>query len=123
MTPQRHAVLAAVRDSVRHPTADEIHQAVTERSPGIGVATVYRTLDLFVRHGVITELRLGDEAVARYDGNVERHDHVICSSCGRVADVEVALPQELIASAAEQAGATVEHYDLQFRGTCERCLG
>ena len=121
MTPQRHAVLDAVRASDGHPTVDEIFHTVRETSPGIGVATVYRTLDLLVRHGYVVELRLGDEAVARYDGNMRRHDHVICSACGQVFDVEVPLPSALTASAGQQAGVTIAGYDLQFRGQCAAC--
>lgn len=121
MTPQRRAVLTAVRDAVVHPTADEIHRAVQETSPGIGVATVYRTLDLLARHGYIQELRLGDESVVRYDGNVRRHDHVICDTCGRVVDVEVRLPGQVVAAAAEQSAAEITDYDLQFRGRCATC--
>lgn len=121
MTPQRDAVLTAVRTADDHPTADDIHRVVTSTSPGIGVATVYRTLDLLVRHGLISELRLGDEQVTRYDGNLHRHDHVVCATCGQVTDVDVSLPKDLISSAAAQAGVEVTGYDLQFRGTCQTC--
>ncbi len=121
MTPQRQAVLAAVRASDDHPSADEIFRGVRETSPGIGVATVYRTLDLLVRHGYILELRLGDDAVARYDGNVRRHDHVICSECGQVFNVEVPLPSQVMMYAGQQAGVTIAEYDLQFRGRCAAC--
>lgn len=121
MTPQRRAVLEAVRASDTHPTADEIYRAVQELSPGIGVATVYRTLDLLVRHDEIHELRLADDAVARYDGNVRRHDHVVCSQCGAVTDVEVAMPPTVLIAAQEQSDADIDGYDLQFRGRCTAC--
>jgi Fe2+ or Zn2+ uptake regulation protein len=121
MTPQREAVLAAVRSSDVHPSAEDILGVVRDTSPGIGVATVYRTLDLLVRHGRVQELRLGDESVTRYDGNVRRHDHVICSDCGQVFDVEVSLPDTLVAAAGGQVGVTIDDYDLQLRGRCERC--
>lgn len=121
MTPQREAVLDAVRASDLHPSAEDILREVRGTSPGIGVATVYRTLDLLVRHGRIQELRIGDESIARYDGNVRRHDHVLCSDCGRVFDVEVSLPDTVVRSAAEQVDVVVDGYDLQFRGRCRDC--
>jgi Fe2+ or Zn2+ uptake regulation protein len=121
MTPQREAVLEAVRSSRVHPSADDVLRDVRRRTPGIGVATVYRTLDLLVRSGHITELRLGDESVTRYDGNARRHDHVICSGCGRIFDVEVSLPRTVVAAAGGQADVVIEDYDLQFRGRCEPC--
>lgn len=123
MTPQREAVLEAVRSSHVHPSAEDILGVVRRTSPGIGVATVYRTLDLLVRHGLIRELRLGDESVTRYDGNARRHDHVVCQGCGRVFDVEIALPDRLLSVAAEQVDVHIDGYDLQFRGTCLTCRG
>lgn len=121
MTPQRQAVLTAVRSSPAHPSAEEILRQVRATSPGIGLATVYRSLDLLVRAGRIAELRLGDGAVARYDGNVRRHDHVICSGCARVFDVEVALPSSVVSAAGDQVDVAIEDYDLQFHGRCGSC--
>lgn len=121
MTPQRQAVLEAVRSSRTHPSAEDVLGMVRRTSPGIGVATIYRTLDLLVRHGAIQELRLGDESITRYDGNTRRHDHVVCSVCGRVFDVEAALPEHVVAAAARQVGVHVEEYDLQITGTCDPC--
>jgi Fe2+ or Zn2+ uptake regulation protein len=121
MTPQREAVLEAVRSSRVHPTAEEIIREVRTSSPGIGVATVYRTLDLLVRHHRIQELRVGDESVTRYDGNTRRHDHVICTQCNRVFDVEVRLPAGVVDDAADQVDVSIEEYDLQFRCRCSIC--
>ncbi len=121
MTPQREAVLTAVRSSRVHPTAEEIIRQVRETSPGIGVATVYRTLDLLVRHDRVQELRVGDESVTRYDGNTRRHDHVICRECGRVFDIEVSLPTRVVDDAAGQVDVSIETYDLQFTGRCGSC--
>ncbi len=123
MTPQREAVLAAVRSSSTHPSAEDILGVVRGTSPGIGVATVYRTLDLLVRHGTIHELHVGDESVTRYDGTVDRHDHVVCSTCGRVFDVDVTLPDGVVAAAGDQVGVRIDGYDLQLRGTCDACRG
>jgi Fe2+ or Zn2+ uptake regulation protein len=121
MTPQREAVLAAVHGSRVHPSAEEILREVRETSPGIGVATVYRTLDLLVRHGRIQELRVGDQPVTRYDGNVRRHDHVICVDCGRVFDVEVSLADAAVQAAGRDVDVDVDDYDLQLRGRCGEC--
>ncbi len=121
MTPQRQAVLDAVRASMTHPSADEIHRAVQLHVPGLGVATVYRTLDLLVAHGLVRELRLGEQPVARYDGNIDRHDHVRCTDCGRVWDVELHLPEEVLVAAGKATGVQVQEYDLQLTGRCPDC--
>lgn len=121
MTPQRAAVLAAVRAAADHPSARDIYARVRRELPSIGVATVYRTLDLLVAHRQILELQLGDGAVARYDGNTGPHDHVTCTVCGAVADVHVRLPEAALEDAASASGFRVEGYDLQFVGRCPDC--
>lgn len=90
-------------------------------SPGIGVATVYRTLDLLVRHGAIQQLRLPDETVTRYDANTTPHQHVICTSCGTVFDIDLQLPARVLATAADRSGVEITEYDLRLRGTCADC--
>jgi Fur family ferric uptake transcriptional regulator/Fur family peroxide stress response transcriptional regulator len=114
-----------VRDVVRqaqdHPTAREVYQRVRHRAPGIGFATVYRALNLLADHGQVLELQLGEEAVARYDGNVARHDHVVCNPCGAVADVSVELPAHVTIEATAASGFAVDAYELRFSGRCPSC--
>src|SRR3954447_3895909 len=87
LTPQRRAVLDVLRGCADHPTAAEVLERVRQRHPGIGAATVYRSLGLLVETGEALELSLGDGASARYDGNVTVHDHLVCDACGRAVDV------------------------------------
>lgn len=123
MTPRREAVLAAVRAADTHPCADDVLRMVQAEVPGIGVATVYRTLDLLVRHGRLLPLRLPDESVTRYDANTDPHQHVICDVCGRVFDVDLVLPDRVVAEAADRSGVQITQYDLRLRGTCAVCRG
>ena len=120
-TRQREAVLAAVRASDQHPTAEDIHHAVQSTAPGLGVATVYRALDLLAAHGLVRELHLAGDPVARYDATVDDHQHVVCTNCGRAFDVAASLPPTLLRSAAEQSGVRVTSYELEFRGRCGDC--
>jgi Fur family transcriptional regulator, peroxide stress response regulator len=124
LTPQRRAVLDVLRESTDHPTAAEVLERVHHRDPGIGAATVYRTLGLLVAMGEAFELSLGDGASARYDGNTTHHDHVVCEGCGRAVDVErvAVAPVTRAASTVEsRTGFAVTGYDLQFRGRCPDC--
>jgi Fur family ferric uptake transcriptional regulator/Fur family peroxide stress response transcriptional regulator len=121
MTPQRAAVADVVRSAHDHPTAREIYVRVKRRHPGIGFATVYRTLNLLVEHGDILELQLGDGAVARYDANTALHEHVRCTVCGVIADLHVGLPAGTASKAAQASGFDVDGYALQFSGRCPRC--
>jgi Fe2+ or Zn2+ uptake regulation protein len=119
-TTQRSAVLEVVRDSQEHLTAGEIFERVRRRDPRIAYGTVYRTLHLLAQHGLIQELTFADQS-SRYDGRVERHDHVHCLACGVLLDVDV--PVALIARhvAAEQSGFEVTSHHTVFAGTCPAC--
>ncbi len=120
-TPQRRAVLDVLQASSDHPTAAEVFERVRRIVPGIGAATVYRTLALLVESGQARELSLGDGSSARFDGNVAHHDHVVCDTCGHAVDIAAGLPAQTLTGLAEQTGFTITGYDLQFRGRCPRC--
>ena len=119
-TTQRTEVLEEVRRSESHLTAGEIFERVRRRDPRIGYGTVYRTLHLLAAHGLIQELTFADQA-SRYDGRVERHDHVHCGKCGELLDVDV--PVALIARhvAAEQSGFDINSHHTVFTGVCPGC--
>lgn len=121
MTPQRQAVLDVLRATTDHPTAAEVYARVRGKVPGIGAATVYRTLALLVAHGQALELTLGDGAATRYDGNVARHDHLVCDTCGRAADVSATLPRDELAALARERGFEITGYHLQIHGRCAAC--
>lgn len=123
MTPKRQAVLTAVQTAETHPCAEDVLRMVQAEVPGIGVATVYRTLDLLVRHGRLQPLRLPDESVTRYDANITPHQHVICDGCRAVFDVDLDLPDGVVADAAARSGVQITQYDLRLRGTCAACRG
>jgi Fe2+ or Zn2+ uptake regulation protein len=121
LTPQRQAVLSTLESATDHPTAAEVFERVRQTVPGIGPATVYRTLALLVSQGLAQELSLGDGSAARYDGNTSRHDHLVCSSCGAATDIESALPAQLLRLLTSRTGYAITRYDLQFHGLCPTC--
>lgn len=109
-----------VRHAEGHLTAGEIFERVRRQDPRIGYGTVYRTLHLLAEHGLIQELTFADQA-SRYDGRVERHDHVHCQHCGVLLDVDV--PVALIARhvASEQSGFDITSHHTVFAGVCPEC--
>jgi len=119
-TTQRSEVLDEVRRVPGHLTAGEIFERVRPRDPRIAYGTVYRTLHLLAERGLIQELTFADQA-SRYDGRVERHDHVHCLHCGALLDVDV--PVAFIARhvAAEQSGFDVSSHHTVFAGVCPGC--
>ena len=120
MTPQRLAILNEVRQAGSHMTANEIIEKVHQKNPSISVGTVYRTLNTFAEHGVILEFPFGDQA-SRFDGRTERHDHVHCTVCGELQDVDV--PSDLLADqvAADQSGYQIQGHQTIFSGICPDC--
>ncbi|MDX6287943.1 MAG: Fur family transcriptional regulator, peroxide stress response regulator [Frankiales bacterium] len=124
LTPQRRAVLEVLRGCTDHPTAAEVIDRVRHQHPGIGAATVYRSLGLLVESGQALELSLGDGASARYDGNTTHHDHVVCDTCGRAVDVPRLTASPITTAArgiAHDTGFDVTGYDLRFHGLCADC--
>lgn len=120
-TVQRAVILDEVRAADGHLTAGEIFERVRRRDPRIAYGTVYRALHLLARHGLIQELTFADQA-SRYDKRVDRHDHVLCTDCGLLLDVDV--PVALIARhvAAEQSGFEITSHHTVFAGRCPACL-
>ena len=119
-TTQRAIIQAEVESAAGHLTAGEIFERVRRRYPSIAYGTVYRTLHLLAEHGLIQELTFADQA-SRFDKRVERHDHVHCTTCGALTDVDV--PVALLAAhvAEEQSGFTVTSHHTLFAGTCPGC--
>ena len=121
LTPQRRAVLDVLRASHDHPTAYDVFERVRKISPGIGPATVYRSLALLVESGQALELSLGDGSSARYDANTDRHDHLVCERCHRAVDIQTPLSRGTVAGVESASGFVITGYDLQFRGVCPDC--
>jgi Fur family transcriptional regulator, peroxide stress response regulator len=121
LTPQRRAVLRLLATTRVHPTVEQIHAAVVAGHPGIGLATVYNTLELLEGLGEVLTLDLG-EGRRRYDARrPEPHLHVVCTACGRVDDVEGVSVEQLPAAVASRTGYHVVDYRFDVRGVCPAC--
>lgn len=124
MTPQRRAVLDVLTRSTDHPTAGQVFERVKRELPDVGAATVYRTLAAFVENGSAAELHAGDGRAVRYDRTVARHDHLICTDCGAVTDVEVDVTPSgsgLLERVATTHDFSAESYAITVVGRCARC--
>jgi Fe2+ or Zn2+ uptake regulation protein len=119
-TTQRAMVLDVVKHSEEHLTAGEVFERVRRRDPRVAYGTVYRSLHLLVQHGLIQELTFADQA-SRYDGRTERHDHVHCTACGLLLDVEVPMALTAKHIAEERSGFTIASHHTVFAGTCPEC--
>lgn len=116
------AVLAVLRASAGHPTAQEVYDEVRHIRPKIGLATVYRILHQLAEQGMIKVWGYGSER-ARYDARTHRHDHACCTECGALLDVpvEIELPREALERAAQATGIEMGSHEVRIYGRCQRC--
>jgi len=121
LTPQREAVLKAVRERDDHPTAGDIFARAKQYLPAISYATVYNSLRYLHEAGLVQEISFGDGA-SRYDGITERHDHALCTECGKLVDFDLAEPAELMREAARKSRFQPESVHLTLVGRCPDCL-
>jgi len=116
---RREAIHRFVAARDVHPSAEDVLVGVRREIPGIGLATVYRNLDILVAAGRLT--RTVHDGVARYDSRTDPHHHFVCDRCGAVKNVDVKMPREVLQSAARQGRGKVESLSIEFRGVCRRC--
>ncbi|MBQ9118198.1 MAG: transcriptional repressor [Clostridia bacterium] len=118
-TKQKSVIYDTLK-SLDHPTATEVYGLLHDTYPSVSRATVFRVLSGFAASGKALELRVAGTDV-RYDYNVEKHCHVHCKKCGRVADIfteDTPLPKLTV----KGMGFTVDSCTMEFFGTCENCV-
>ena len=119
---KRDAIIAALKSTDLHPSAEWIYFQLKEIYPDISLGTVYRNLSQFKQQGLIASLGYV-AGVERFDGNTLPHVHFVCSCCGRILDLHhLQVPQKLCDRAAEETGAQIDHCHLTFNGQCEECV-
>ncbi|MBN2566732.1 transcriptional repressor [Candidatus Woesearchaeota archaeon] len=118
-TPQREAILAYLQSVHTHPTAEEVHAAVSRKLLSIALATVYRNLNLLAERGIIHRHQIGGGY--RYDADLAAHEHCVCTSCGGIYDV----PAEDIEAAAtrhiDRKRFVPDHVEVTVYGVCAKC--
>ena len=120
LTRQREVVLEVIRDSHAHLTANEVFSAAKSKLATISFATVYNSLRFLKDAGHIAEIQFGNGA-SRYDAGTHRHDHAICTSCGKLVDIEMEHPAELIKRAARKSKFKPQSLEFTLRGLCPDC--
>lgn len=127
MTNQRRIILEAFEEQPNeHFTAEEIYELVKVKCPEIGLATVYRTIQLFSELRLIDRLNL-DDGFVRYeigkkDVKGHHHHHIICLNCGKVDMFEDDLLDNLENRIYEQMGFQVTDHEVKLYGYCKDCM-
>jgi Fur family ferric uptake transcriptional regulator len=119
-TPQRQVILEELRLLHSHPTAAELYERVRMRLPRISLGTVYRNLEVLCEDGMARRLTLAG-ADARYDGVTTRHDHVRCSACGCLRDLEGDEVPPHPTPPLLAGGFRIEGCRLEYFGLCPDC--
>ncbi len=121
LTHQRLEILHAMAAAKDHPSAEDVFKRVKLKVPPISLDTVYRTLALFERCGVIARVQFPDDR-ARYDPNTADHPHVVCINCEKIEDFSSpTLDDKEIPEETKEWGL-VKSRHIELRGICRTCL-
>ncbi|WP_025026162.1 ferric iron uptake transcriptional regulator [Caldalkalibacillus mannanilyticus] len=125
LTPQREATVRVLLEHEEdHLSAEDVYLFVKEKAPEIGLATVYRTLELLSELKIIHKLNFGD-GVARYEFRAEgaerHHHHLICIHCGTVDEIMEDMLSEVEKKVVKEFDFKILDHRLIFHGICHRC--
>lgn len=126
LTPQRRCIVETLMNSKgKHMSSEEIYDEVKVDCPEIGLATVYRTLQMLDKIGFTTKLNLDDGCV-RYelntDQNAHNHHHLVCKKCSKIIEVEEDLLDLLEEKIENSYRFKIDNHDVKFYGICSDCL-
>ena len=117
---QRKVILEELRNLKIHPTAKQLYAIVQKRIPDVGLATVYRNLDLLEKNNKIIKLRSKDKE-ARYDGCAEKHCHLICRGCGIILDLMDVVKITIKSKELDKSGFKIDPSYAEMFGECDHC--
>ena len=120
LTHQRLEVVREIARTDEHPDVETIFRGVRDRVPTISLDTVYRTLGALADLGLIVRVT-ATGGPARYDANLARHHHFVCTRCGAVRDVDSTSLDAVRAAPDTSAIGTVESVEVHLRGVCAKC--
>ena len=119
-TSQRVVMHRLLRERNRHVSAEDLLSEAGKRLPGVSLPTVYATLELFEQLGVVRRVNGGGGTI-RWDTRADAHNHMVCSNCGRIEDMETALDLEGARRSAARAGFRPDRAEVVVSGLCADC--
>ena len=125
LTTQRRVILDVILENLgRHLSPEEIYDDVRDKYPEIGLATVYRTLQLFEQLNIVYKLNFND-GCSRYElistSHDHQHHHLICLNCGKVIEVELDLLENLEHEIEKEGVFKIVDHSVKFFGYCNDC--
>ena len=122
LTPQRLMILSAMESSHDHISAEEIYAQVAAKYPHVNISTVYRTLELLKKLGMVYEIDLGEGRIRYHAEGSGHHHHLVCQSCGKITDIDEATLSSLKDSLLRDYGFSADLRHVGIFGLCEGCL-
>lgn len=120
ITQQREAILKVLASTDAHPSARQVFQEAKKEYSGISLATVYNTLEILVKRGLIKvmDYQYTDN---RHETNLDPHINLICTVCGKIQDFGegLSIPEE---SVKKKLGFEVQEYRIEYYGLCADCM-
>jgi len=125
ITNQRTAILKIFLENKKeHMTVDEIHQYIMKDNPDIGLATVYRNVQLLSELKILNKLKLND-GFTRYElifsKEEGRHHHLVCKNCKQIIEVKEDLMESIEEILNDNYGFLVSDHHAKFFGLCKNC--
>jgi len=122
LTPQRHAILKVIAANHDRLTPEAIYQKTQDTYPGIGLVTIYRTLEILDKLDLLCHIHTDDGCrsymMRRPTGH---HHHLVCSGCGKAVDFTDCDLNALEEKLARETGFEIEGHLLQLYGKCGQC--
>lgn len=132
ITGPRSVIIGVMQESEGHLSASEIYMKAHKINPGIGLTTVYRTLDILSQAGIVQKFDFGD-GTARFelsddpDKTGHHHHHLVCRSCGKIIDYSDFIKEEIEfirkteKELSKKHNFKIEYHMIRFYGTCGEC--
>ncbi|CAI4030899.1 Ferric uptake regulation protein [Nitrospira tepida] len=120
LTRQRELILIEFLKK-EHITAEEMYHQLAKKDPHLGLATIYRTLNLFCEVGFAQARHFGSQTQYDNVSHKGHHDHLICTGCGKIVEFENEDIERLQEEVASGHGFTIKTHKLELYGLCSKC--
>lgn len=122
-TKQREVLLQTLYNNSEHFTPEQLYLYIKERYPGlnVGIATVYRSLNLLEESGMVTSISFGAQGKKFELANKPHHDHMICRQCGVIVEFEDQIIEKRQLAIAKEHGFKLTGHIMQLYGVCSEC--
>ncbi len=122
-TKQREVILKVLYESDGHFSPESLHSLIKKEYPklNVGIATIYRTLNLLEENSLVTSISFGVQGKKFEIGNKPHHDHMICTECGKIIEFEDEVIEKRQYDIAKKYNFRIKSHIMQLFGLCKEC--